>query len=86
MANQKADLLDILKQNEKLFDCSLGAFPHRKVHIDINPDAKHKHTQLYPVLHIHLSTLKRELDLNQLGIFVPQQESEWVCPSFIIPK
>jgi hypothetical protein len=36
---------------------------------------------------IHLSTFKRELDhLVALGVLVPQQESEWAGPSFIIPK
>ena len=36
---------------------------------------------------IHLSTFKRELNhLFALGVLVPQQESEWAGPSFIIPK
>ena len=43
-ACQKGDLLDILRQNEKLFDDSLSVYPHKKVHIDIDPDAKPVHT------------------------------------------
>lgn len=42
-AHQTAGLLDVLKQNEKLIDGSLGFYPHCKVHIDINPDAKLVH-------------------------------------------
>jgi hypothetical protein len=34
-----------------------------------------------------LKTLKKELDhLVRIGILAAQQESEWVSPSFIIPK
>ena len=86
-ARQKCDLLTILKRHQKLFDGSLGVYPHKKVHIEIDPDAKPVHARPYPVPRIHLSTFKRELDhLVALGVLVPQQESEWASPSFIIPK
>ena len=86
-AHQKCDLLDVLKCHQKLFDGTLGIYPHKKVHIDIEPDAKPVHAQPYPVPRIHLSTYKRELDhLCDLGVLVPQQESKWASPSFIIPK
>jgi hypothetical protein len=86
-AHQKCDLLDVLKRHQKLFDGSLGVYPHKKVHIEIEPDAKPVHARPYPVPRIHLSTFKRELDhLVTLGVLVPQQESEWASPSFIIPK
>ena len=36
---------------------------------------------------IHLSTFKKELDhLVALGMLIPQKESEWASPTFIIPK
>ena len=86
-ARQKCDLLDVLKRHQRLFDGTLGIYPHKKVHIDIEPDAKPVHARPYPVPRIHLSTYKRELDhLCDLGVLVPQQESEWASPSFIIPK
>ncbi len=36
---------------------------------------------------VHLSTFKKELDhLVKLGVLVPQQQSEWASPTFIVPK
>ena len=69
----------ILRQNEKLFDDSLSVYPHHKVHIDIDADAKQ--------VHVWLSTLKHELDhLVQLSILISQQASKWASPYLIIPK
>jgi hypothetical protein len=42
-ARQKCDLLDILKHHQKLFDGTLGVYPHKKVHIEIEPDVKPVH-------------------------------------------
>ena len=39
-AHKKCDLLDILKRHQKLFDGTLGVYPHKKVHIEIESDAK----------------------------------------------
>ncbi len=36
-AHQKCDLLDVLKHHQKLFDGSLGVYPHKMVHIEIEP-------------------------------------------------
>ncbi len=59
----------------------------KKVHIDIDPNAKSVHSMPYPVPQIHLKTFKKELDhLVWLGVLAPQQESEWVSSSFIIQK
>ena len=45
------------------------------------------HARPYPVPRIHLSTFKKELDhLVELGVLLPQNESEWASPTFIIPK
>ena len=85
--SQKADLLEVLQENSKMFEGTLGAYPHKKVHIDIEPDAKPVHARAYPVPRIHLKTFKKELNhLVKLGVLVHQQESEWASPSFIIPK
>ena len=64
-------------RHQKLFDSTLGVYPHKKVRIETEPDAKPVHAQPYPVPRIHLSTYKCELDhLVHLGILVPQQERE----------
>jgi hypothetical protein len=86
-AHQKADLLRVLQENDKKFNGTLGVYPHKKVHIDIDPNAKPVHSRPYPVPQIHLKTFKMELDhLVKIGVLAAQQESEWASPSFIIPK
>ncbi len=70
-----------------MFNGTLGVYPHKKVHIDIDPNAKPVHSRPYPVPRIHLKTFKKEVDhLVRIGVLAAQQESEWVSPSFIIPK
>jgi hypothetical protein len=77
----------VLWKNEKMFKGTLGVYPHKKVHIDIDPNAKPVHSRPYPVPQIHLKTFKKELNhLVRIGVLAAQQESEWASPSFIIPK
>ncbi len=70
-----------------MFDGTLGVYPHKKVHIYIDPNAKPVHSRPYPVPQIYPKTFKNELNhLVRLGVLAVQQESQWVLPSFIIPK
>ncbi len=70
-----------------MFNGTLGVYPHKKVYIDIDPNAKPVHSRPYPVPRIHLKTFKKELDhLVRIGVLAAQQESEWASPSFIIQK
>jgi hypothetical protein len=70
-----------------MFNGTLGVYPHKKVHIDIDPNAKAVHSRHYPVPTIYLKTFKTELNnLVRIGVLAPQQESEWASPSFITPK
>jgi hypothetical protein len=39
-----------------MFDGTLGVYPHEKVPIDIDPNAKPVHSWPYPVTQIHLKT------------------------------
>jgi hypothetical protein len=66
----------------------LLVFIHTKrVHIDIDPNAKTVHSRPYPVPQIHLKTFKMELDhLVRIDVLAPQQESEWASSSVITPK
>ncbi len=41
-----------------MFDGTLGIYPHKKVHIDIDPNAKPVHSRPYPVSQINLKTFK----------------------------
>ncbi len=84
---QKADLLQVLMENAQMFDGTLSIYPHTKVHLELDPNAKLVHTTPNRVPCIHLSTFKKELDhLVALGVLIPQKESEWASPTFIIPK
>ena len=54
---------------------------------ELKPDAKPHHGRAFPVPHIHLKTLKKEVQrLVDLGVFEKQPSSEWASPIFIIPK
>ncbi len=48
-AHQKVDLLQMIQENDKMFNGTLGADPHKKVHIDIDPNVKPVHSRPYPV-------------------------------------
>jgi hypothetical protein len=48
-AHQKEDLLQVLQENNNSFNGTLGVYPHKKVHIDIDTNAKPVHSRPYPV-------------------------------------
>ena len=84
---QKKDLKQVLQEHTKLFDGTLGVYPHRKFHIDLVPEAVAKHARPYPVPVIHLAAFKKELlHLVEIGVLSPQGASEWASPTFITPK
>jgi hypothetical protein len=85
--HQKADLLQVLEKHQKMFDGTLGVYPHKKFHIDIDPDAKPVHARPYPIPRVHLATFKKDLDhLVKIGVLAPQGASDWYSPTFITPK
>jgi hypothetical protein len=53
-AQQKNDLKQVLNEHTKLFDGTLGVYPHMKFHIDLVPGAVPKHFQPYAIPVIHL--------------------------------
>ena len=84
---QKQQLEQLFAKHEKLFDGTLGLYPHKKVHIEVQPDAEPKHQRPYAVPQIHWDTFKKELQhLVKIGVLSPAGMSKWASPSFIIPK
>ena len=70
-----------------MFDGTLGVYHHKKNYIEINPNAKPVYSRPYKVPHIHLVTLKKELDhLVKIGVLTCQKTSKWGSPMFNIPK
>jgi hypothetical protein len=70
-----------------MFDETLDVYSHKRVYIDIDPNAKSVHSMPYPVPGIHLKTFKKEFDhLVGFGVLAPQLESEWASSSFTITK
>ena len=84
---QRNDLFRVLKQHESLFDGTLGVYPHKQFHIELEPGYTPVHARHYPVPRVHLEVFRRELQhLIKLGVLEPQGLSRWASPSFIIPK
>jgi hypothetical protein len=87
MQTKKQIFFSVLREDKTMFNGSLGIYSPKKVHIDIDPNAKPVHSRPYPVPEIHLQTFKMDLNhLVRIGALTPQQESEWVSPSFITQK
>ncbi len=86
-AQQKNDLKRVLNEHIKLFDSTLGIYPHRKFHNDLMPRAVQKHCRPYAVPVIHLEAFKRELiHLVKIGVLSTQGASVWASSTFIAPK
>jgi hypothetical protein len=84
---RKADLKQVLSQFTKLFDGTLGVYPHRKFHIQLEPGAKPRHSRPYLVPVVHLETFKKELiHLCEIGVLQTHGASEWSSSTFITPK
>ena len=84
---QKKSLLKLLQQHEELFDGTLGNWKTPPVSLELKEGAKPYHGRAYPVPHLHLKTLKKEVErLCKLGVLKRQPSSEWASPTFIVPK
>ncbi len=71
-AQQKDDLKRVLNEHTKLFDDTLGVYPHshRKFHIELIPEAVPKHARPYAIPVIHLEAFKKELiHLVKIGVY-----------------
>ena len=53
---QRADLKQVLSEFTKLFDGTLGVYPHRKFYIELEPGAKPRRARPYLVPFTHLET------------------------------
>ena len=85
--HQRQKLLKLLTSYEELFDGTLGDWQTKPISFQQVPGTKPYHGRAFPVPHIHLKTLKKEVErLVELGVLKRQPSSEWASPTFIIPK
>jgi hypothetical protein len=84
---QKQDLKLLINDLIKLFEDTLGVYPHKRFHVNLVPGVQPKHSQPYAIPCIHLAAFKKELDrLVQIRVLFPQIASKWGSPSFVTPK
>jgi hypothetical protein len=87
LGTKHSELEQILLQYPKSFSRKLGCFLHCKVHLDLKPDATPCCCHPYPVPQHHEQVFKGELDqLCEIGVLSQCGASQWLSPSFIIPK
>ena len=67
---QRNQLSDLLAKHRKLFDGTLGVYPHKKIHIEVEKDARPVYARPYSVPRVYLGIFKRGLQhLVEIGVF-----------------
>ena len=80
-------LLALLTEYEELFDGTLGDWDTEPISLELKEDTKPYHGRLFLVPQSHKETTLKELNrLFDLGVLKFQPASEWVSPTFRIPK
>ncbi len=80
-------LLQLLKKYELLFDSTLGDWKTKLVLFQLRERVSPYHGRAFPMPKIYKDTIIEEVKrLCKPGVLERQPASEWVLPSFIIPK
>ena len=86
-AEEKKQLLALLKQYESLFDGTLGRWKNEKYDIELRPNVEPYHAKAYPIPKSYEKTLRMEVErLCKVGVLKKVNRSEWAAPTFIVPK
>jgi transposase InsO family protein len=84
---QRDDIRKLVAKYPKLFSNELRLYPHRKIHLEIDPNAVPKHFRPYSVARTHMQVFKKEIDrLVEIGVLRPCGATEWAAPTMAIPK
>jgi hypothetical protein len=75
------NLHKVLEKQRKLFLGKLGKHPHKKMHLELLPNAKSVHSlPYYPVPHNHLEVFCKELEsLVKLRVLACIGATKWAC-------
>ena len=86
-ASQREELRKTLEGFKSLFDGKLGEFKKYEVELEVKEGAIPKQSRPYPVPRVHLKAYEARLnELVELGVLERAPRSEWISPSFIVPK
>ena len=84
---QRRNLAAIFRKYTRLFDGTLGVYPHKKMHLVLIDNVEPIQRRPYPVPHAHRKIFKDKLDhLVRIGVLERAGSSEWAAPTFITPK
>ncbi|MGH7954793.1 MAG: reverse transcriptase family protein, partial [Gloeomargaritales cyanobacterium] len=84
---ERKKLSTLLQKYSKIFDGTLGKYPHEQVHLKLKPNSKPIHAKPYSVPRIHQSAFRNEIDrLVELDVLEKATGLQWASPAFIIPK
>jgi hypothetical protein len=86
-AFNREKLLSVLLEFELLFDGTLGDWNLPPVFFEQKEGMKPHHGRPYPIPHKHKAVLMKEIKwLCDIGVWKWQPSSQWVLPTFIVPK
>ncbi len=86
-ASDREKLLSVLLKFEQLFDGTLGDWKLPPVSFELKEGMKPYHGRPYPIPHKHKAVLMKEIKrLCNIRVLEWQPSSQWVLPTFIIPK
>jgi hypothetical protein len=84
---QQIDPAEVPKDCDPLFTGDLGCCPGHKVHLEPNADAKPFHARQHPVPANNKAVFKAEPERPvQTGVLSRVGPSEWLSPTFTLPK
>jgi transposase InsO family protein len=85
--SQQDDLAKVLHEYTLLFNGKLGHYPGYKVHLELLENAQPFHYRPYPIPTNNAAVFKEELErLVQIGVLSRTGPSEYLSPTFIVPK
>jgi len=75
--SQRQDLTRVLQKHMKLFDGTLGKYPKKKFHIEVEKHTTPVHARAYAVPKLHYEVFKKTLqELVRIGVLSPLRTSE----------